>query len=153
MKNIIFNNDIVSFSIGILKTQVFFARNQCVIFIILLHFWNHFKWALGCKFISLRRDAHGYALHVFPGETVSRLRSHEARLLGYRRVVALIRESGNGDSETFEPFPTPILLSRLEPFHSRTWKRAVRRSLDPQCNAQRVNHETQDTILTFEVDI
>lgn len=114
-------------------------------------FWVNFKWVLRCKCISLRRDAHGHALHVFPGETVSRLRSHEAWLPGYRRAVALIRESGNGDSETFEPFPTPILLSRLEPFQSRTWKRAVRRSLDPRCNAQRVNHETQNIILTFEV--
>lgn len=61
-----------------------------------------------------RHRVRGYALHVFPGETVSRLRSHETRLPGYRRVVALIRESGNGDSETFEPSPTTILLARLE---------------------------------------
>lgn len=52
------------------------------------------------------------AFYVFPGKTVSRLRSYEDS--GYRRAVALIRESGNGDSETFEPFLTPVLLSRLE---------------------------------------
>lgn len=64
----------------------------------------------------------------------------ETRLPGYRGVVALIRESGNGDSETFESrSPTPILLSRL-----RARRCAVRRSLDSQCDAQRVNRETRD---------
>lgn len=100
----------------------FFIITICLIF--RARFWNHegvfFRMnfsSLGCRCTLSRppsRRPCDYALHVFPGETVSRLRSHETRLPGYRRVVALIRESGNGDSETFEPSPTPVLLSRLE---------------------------------------